>query len=125
MYTIQIYYTTGNSFGSKEETDDIGYSFETKEEARIVLSYIKEHYKMYKELNEWQPYTQRNNKAITREAILNRYKDKIWFYSQYPDQAIKYLDRNISCFWTGYFETLHTATIILENKDSDEDCFHA
>lgn len=124
MYTIQISYRTGNSFGSEDVVEDIGYSFETRKEARLVLSYIKEHYQMYKEINEWQPYP-RKNKEFTRQAITSRHKDKPWYYSEYPEHSVRYLDRNISCFWCGYFETLYTAKIILEDTESDEDTYHA
>lgn len=125
MYGIEIYYRTGNSLGSEDMTEELGYSFETKEEARLFLSYIKEHYQMYKEINDWRPYSERKNKEFTREAILERNKDKPWFYSDYPQQTIKYLDTHVSCFWTGYFETLYTAKVVLENTESDEDIFNA
>lgn len=123
MFTIEIYYTTGNSFGSHEETDYIGYSFDTREEARIVLTYIKEHYEMYEKLNEWGMYKQ-------REERIKPYINKPWFIpitekdNHSFEYGINYKDRRISCFWCGYFETLHYAKIVHESLEEDEDAFY-
>lgn len=118
MYTIQIYYKTGNSFGSHDETDTIGYSFETREEARIVLSYIREHYTMYCDLE----YTYKK----VKDEIIKQNEYKPWFIKDQYDgykYGIQYKDRRIDCFWCGYFESLYNAKIILENQESDEDSF--
>lgn len=118
MYTIEIYYQTGDSFGSNTRIETIGYSFETREEARLVLSYIKEHYTMYRDLE--------NDYKKIKNDIIKQYEDKPWFIKDKFDgykYGIQYKDRRIDCFWCGYFETLYNATIILENQESDEDSF--
>lgn len=37
MYTIEIDYITGDSFGSRDETDTIGAIFENIDQAKIAL----------------------------------------------------------------------------------------
>lgn len=122
MYTIEISYQTGDSFGSEDCLENIGWSFETKEEAQLVLLYIKENYIFNKELEEFNTYSNRN---LSTKTLHDKYKDKAWYYKYYTTNTIKYKDRQISAFWIGYFETLYYAKVIHEIKENNEDIFYA
>jgi hypothetical protein len=43
-FEIKIYYVTGDSFGSHEETERLGPIFEDLEQARVAARRIREHY---------------------------------------------------------------------------------
>ena len=45
MYTIKAYYRTGDSFGSEDTSDMLGYSVSSLETAEKALQYLGEHYK--------------------------------------------------------------------------------
>lgn len=143
-YKIEIYYSTGNSFGSHNETETLELTWQNIDIAKENLVRIKEHYEMYEELNN--TYNNRD-----RLNILNKNKDKEWFvnepilYSisknckihekQKGDNDWEYrFDQDIAetcinlkadnnntmrmtAFWCGYFETLHSAEIIQDDTD--------
>lgn len=117
--TIEIHYATGNSFGSHDETEQIGWEFDSLDEAKQALQCIKEHHQFYHDLDS---YEARRNGG--RQAVIDRYKDKEWFDPEYPEQRFKFGDRYISAFWTGYFETLHTATIVFVQKELDPHVYY-
>lgn len=121
MYTILIKYQTGDSFNSTDTEDTIGYSFETREEARVVLGYIKEHYDLYKTKDSYMPRHVIENKinSCRKKPWFNNKEDYNWEYS------IIYKDTIISCFWCGYFDILYSAHVILETEeDTDKDSFY-
>ncbi len=123
VYTIEISYTTGDSFGSHEETDTVGCIWRDKEQARLALSYIKEHYELYKRTNAWNVDNQ------TIEEVESIVKEKPWVsdevYHWQHRIRLPFEDKikTVSTFWTGYFETLHTARIIVEGDDEDSFSF--
>lgn len=119
MYTIEINYTTGSSISSYVEIDTIGYQSESKEELRLLLSYIEKHNEMCLKLNNSYRYSR-----IKKEDILNLYSKEPWFVVDYPPQSILFNDRLLACFWIGYFETIHYAKIIAVNKEEDKDCIY-
>lgn len=122
MYTILVKYQSGDSFGTDEREEEIGYSFETREEARIVLGYIREHYEMYQDINGYITPQIKENKLKT-------YRLRPWFNtdedSMYYEHTIKYKDRTISCYWCGYFDKLHSAHVILDSPEDDKDNYYA
>ena len=106
MYTIEITYRTGNSFGSHEEVDIVGYSWDSLDNAKESLKRIKEHYLYYRSKN-------------------SRYKEKVNKPDHYKSDfsvTIMGNDKNkieeISAFLCGYFETLYEVKII-EDEDND------
>lgn len=122
-YTIRIDYTTGDSFGCSEETDDVGCVWENKELARKSLADIKEHYQYYKEKNDyWNAYGKRK----TEKELLKEIKDKSWYSKDYWEHCIL-LDKDdntqqlVSCFWTGYFERLNVAEVVTLEEENSED----
>ena len=124
MYTIEIHYTTVNSFGSDDYTDTIGLVWKDKELARKALASIKEHYKLYEEYNAWD--VRRSEKEIDKEA-----KSKEWYKnsSSNPGDWHYYCAAEMDdgswremgvSMWCGYSETLHSARVIC-CADEDED----
>ena len=113
-YTIEIFYQTGDSFGSLSHTDTINWEFDDVEEAKTCLQTLREHHKMCMDLDD---YKARRNGG--RQGVLDKYAHKEWFDAEYPEQRFKYQDRYISVFWVGYFESLHTAEVVRVDKKSD------
>lgn len=115
-YAIEMVYTTGDSFGSHEETEVVGCLWEDKEQARLALSYIKEHYEFYKEANAWRS-------TKTAKDMEKAVKNKPWVELDYWEYGlilpVGNSTQRISAFWCGYFETLHSATIISVGDDED------
>lgn len=131
MYTIEIEYKTGDSFGSEELTEQVGYVWDKIEDAKLTLSYIKEHWKLYAALHD------RNVPAVKVEKLLKAAKSRPWFYISndpldrgdafgYWTRCIIVVDNSggttsIGAFWTGYFERLLSATVVACVDDNDND----
>lgn len=129
-YTIEIDYTTGNSFGSERSQEQIGLVWTDKNLARKALKSIKEHYKLHEELDNcnclWTET--RNEKDILKEVY-----SKDW-YTKLESHGKEYWKYNLAAelddgtwrsiesgMWIGYFETLHGAKIV--SLCDDEDSF--
>ena len=125
MYTIEVNFATGNSFGSHDETETIALVWKDKELARKALVTIKEHYEYYEKLNG---YNRTTNKQLYRE--LKKHK---WFKqsNKYPnDESMwgyrcavelddgSWIDLDVGV-WCGYFEQLHNASIVNVNDEQD------
>lgn len=110
MYTIEVHYTTGNSFGSHEETDQVGYAWNDIELAKKALQDIKEHYQFY-----------HGNECTNKPA-----KNKSWCIDcEWPAYRLKVLGNDnkyhiISAYWIGYFESLISANVTSEDEDDME-----
>ena len=145
-YKIKIYYSTGDSNSSNDETSYLDLTWVNLDIAKENLRRIKEHYLQYQELRSW------NHKD--RLQIFNENKHKNWFvnipklfcissncaidekdkkkvgdgnWEYRPDQHFaeyclklktdKGSTMQISAFWCGHFESLHSAEIELNNDD--------
>ena len=115
-YSINIHYKTGDSFGSSEESEEIG-SFETLEDAKEFLKFLKEHHKFVTELNKL-----RSLESINK--FKNKYNKEPWYYLKAPEYSFNYKERNYSAFYIGYFETLLQATIVVLNKNIESDWYY-
>lgn len=125
MFTINIEYTTGDSFGSNDTSDTISAVWKDKQLARKALQDIKEHYEFYTAKDKWG-VTPRQRSIIEQKA-----SKSTWYCSDYPEYSLKllmddgtYLD--IHCFWTGYFETLNKAEVVVhtDSNGNTEDCIY-
>lgn len=127
MYKIKAYYTTGDSFGSEETDTILELGWENLDIAKANLQRIKEHYKFYRELNDYWSRSRRTSEVIKEEV-----SSKDWYYSEfsvklYADNGNEFI---ISAPWCGYFETLHRCEIIKEigtddmSFDTSEDFFN-
>lgn len=118
-YTIEIDYTTGDSFGSHEARDEVGCVWEDKEQAQLALSYIREHYAFYQSLQGW-------NRSKTEKQVFQEVKKQPWFDPEFGEYwqyglSLPCADgkQHVSAFWTGYFERLNGAKIIALEDDLD------
>lgn len=115
-YVIKVHYTTGDSFQSHDDVDEVGMQWSNLEKAKLALQYIKEHYQAYRANNE-------GSWIRPNQFKIDSIKDKPWFHGKaggrYWEHAILVEDdmgelHQISPFWCGYFERLHSAEIVVE-----------
>lgn len=86
-YQIQYSYSTGDSFGNEDRTSILELSWNNLDVAKKNLKAIKEHYKMYKEiesLNSWS-----NKSGNTNQDVLEKYKDNWWFVNKRDKLFVK------------------------------------
>lgn len=133
MYTIELHYTTGNSFGSHKKTNTIGLLWENKGLAKKALATLKEQYKLYSEQEKSYRYNRSNDqiykevqskewyiKALENEKKGYKPDTHYWWYDccvEMDDGKWRNLPTSMYC---GYFETLHSAQIKLIGEE-DED----
>lgn len=139
-YSIEIYYKTGDSFNSYNETDKIGMVFKDIKDAEKALSIIGDHYKFVQKL-ENDTRIMRNRREIIEQS-LKELRGKEWYQ---PNPEIKFqkeIDgseknrlelfdfywqhyiylpvdgekKHIETFWVGHFETPISAKIVLEKE---------
>ena len=124
-YTIEVTYTTGDSFESDQVTNTIGLAWRSLELAKAALKTIKEHYDFYQEFDACY-----SNWKDTRseKAILKDVNSRVWCRGKAEDKysmkAKAKMDdrrwRNIPTgMWCGYFETLHSARVVLTEGSDD------
>ena len=117
-YTINIEYTTGDSFHSEEAEDTVDLEWEDMAVIKIALQRIKEHYKWYKNINGYNRFdpeiderpkwhkTNMENNTFNRQHVINLPMD---------DGT----EQQIGAFWCGHFETLNAAEIVLVKPEFD------
>jgi hypothetical protein len=144
-YRIKISYRTGNSFRSEDTEDTLEIGWNNLDIAKQNLQFIKEHYEMYKDLDAYTPkkskeqwYELNQNKEwFVYEKVLY-YKDNAIderHRFKYNNEDLKYMPDNTMaqnciklkldngndfqmwCFWCGYFETLYSAEIEMDDSD--------
>lgn len=134
-YSIEIDYTYGDSFNSERSKLVLEESWNL-ENAKINLQRIKEHYQAYNNRNSFVSCMLKNHE----DKLLEEIKSKPWYVSQDDmtyksyhnpwENNVKLLDNNNSPYvyststWTGYFEILHGARIVLINDKEDDMEFH-
>lgn len=108
MWTIEVDYTTGNSFNTERGVEEIGCVFEQLDDAKTALGYIKEHYAAYK---HYDAPSYRVDKPFKEDTIKGRpwYSKDYWTGTMFVPIGTE--EQKIYAFWTGYFETLHGAKI--------------
>lgn len=135
-YSIEIDYTHGDSYHSERSNLTIEEFCWNLETAKINLQRIKEHYQAYNSRNGYVSCMMKNKENNLLEEI----KSKLWYVSN-DDMEYKSLidpwENNIKLLeddgsnkvystytWTGYFEILHGARIVLINDKEDDMEFH-
>lgn len=110
-YTIRIDYTTGDSFSSYDETQDLDGEWKNMEILEENLQRIKNHYRKYRDfdyhnMKEWVKkfpvgcvYTGRKERPDSYRMLLELLTDDGKPYTFMP-------------FWCGYFEHLNAAEIV-------------
>ena len=111
-YTIEISYRTGSSFGSEDCVQTIEHEWSDMEVAKANLKRIKNHYEWSQEhIDLWH-----KPKVKLPEGV-------VW-NDEYRMILLELLLDNgktitASAFWTGHFEQLHEARVVLVDG-SDE-----
>lgn len=127
MYTIKIYYRTGNSFGSHDEEDELEGNW-TLEIAKENLKRIKAHYQLYQLRKNYYSISLRDK----AEKFLEDARKEPWFSAGSGRSEWEYslnllendgTSKNYSTFWCGYFEQLNSAKIISKISEDDEMTF--
>lgn len=120
-FLIKVDYKTGNSFGSRRETEFIGLSWENLDIAKLNLIRIKEHYLFYQAKHgyrsRWNPKEDR--------SLIESASSQPWYSSEYGDHGLMLqlddgTNQVVSAFWCGYFEKLFTAEVV-PDADSESD----
>lgn len=148
MYKIEITYKTGNSLGSHTETEILEVEFSSLEVAKANLLRIKEHYEMYFSSYRERNKSELLSRYISKDWFVN--EPKLWSISKNimiyephknlhkeDDLVYKpdyyraegcinlYLDNGnkmqMSCFWIGYFETLLSIKIVVDEEGCEYD----
>ncbi len=126
-YTIEVHYSTGDSFHTHEENHDIGLVWNDKQLAIKALSHIKEQHQLYKQLDLTYGKKEQEeliNSIVSKEWVQNidnsLDKKDYWTYclSSLMDDGSY---RTISIIWLGYFENLISAKVKEINSDQVEE----
>ena len=108
-YTIEIQYTTGDSFSSSEETGKVGYCWIKLEQAKKALDDIEAHYKCYQDTEGYH----RKNKDCWKKAAWSTKTDN-WKFTVLVEDDDGNRTVKLDAFWVGYFETLNEASVVSE-----------
>lgn len=123
MYTIMIHYSTGDSFGSSDTTDELPVLWENLDKAKEALRVIKKHKEACDEIRA-------SRYRSHEKEILKKYEAEYWFctgknFEDSHDYNFYVLDDNddkvrVYAFWMGYFENIQFAEIIIvPDKEND------
>jgi len=108
-YKIEISYQTGNSFGSSDEVDFLEYEWNNLDMAKESLSRIRNHHEYCEE------YTGYNKPRVKLpKGVLWDNEGSCILLELVTDDGKPYI---YQAFWIGYFEHLHSASIIYDDDD--------
>jgi hypothetical protein len=79
MFTIEIYYTTGDSFNTYSEVEKIGAAFPTLELAQKALKSIEEHYSFVKQVENDRKYHHVMGKEEYMKSKVDELYSKDWY----------------------------------------------
>lgn len=109
MYSIDITYRTGDSFGSHTVNDLVGAIWDDLDEAKEALKIIKEHHIFISS----REYRYSRGKTKTTEIEKNS-----WYAGEYSIYVpVNGKKTKISTFWVGWFESLIKAEIVIDDPD--------
>jgi len=109
-YKIVIDYRTGDSFNTNYCVENLEIEWNNIDMAKESLSRIKNHYEYYGK-----------NSSLYRKPDEDTPKGVAWD-DEYRMIMLELVDDDgkpylYSSFWTGYFESLHSAKIIFDDND--------
>lgn len=123
-WTINVKYTTGDSFGSERTEETIGMVWRDLEAAKEGLRVIKKHKKACDEIRDAR---YQSNEEFLRAKL----RDEYWFssgkgFENNHEYNLFMLDddsqpQRVYAFWMGYFEQIHSAHIVVHVDVGDED----
>lgn len=108
QFTIQITYQTGNSFGTEEQTEDVGPTWDLPD-AKQALKDIVAHNEATQAVNgSWSKVKEED------------YKNESWYIKEFWVYALLAGGKHVHAFWHGYFETLLEARVVPVEELDDE-----
>jgi hypothetical protein len=116
-WTIRIEYTTGDSNGSYDTSDDIELTWSELDNAKAALARIRE-------FNDAENHNQEAELGWSRKKPIDLTKLAA-YSSEYPEVTINLKlddgsEQRIHAFWRGYFENLRKAEIVpVDEQDND------
>jgi len=118
MYRIKYYYRTGSSFGSEDREELLEFEWTDLKTCKDALQRIKEHYKWYKSVSSSYSFSP---KTIERpQWHIDELVDNGLHESTIQNMIVFKSDKGkLFQFWApwcGYFETLYSAEIVLDEK---------
>lgn len=125
-YTIEVHYSTGDSFKTYDETHDVGLIWNDKALAIKALSHIKEQHQLYYQLD--LTYDRKEREKLIQSIISKEWIDQSKTLLQKQDHwkfSISCLMddgsyRTLRTNWLGHFERLMSAKIKRLNSDDEE-----
>lgn len=128
-YTIEVYYQTGDSFGSEMTNDTIGPVWKDKNLAYKALEEIMEFNDFYSVYSGWGISESR------RKKVIELAKKRPWYIESeydfgFPSTMTMLMDdgSRMSCymhFITGYFEHLESAKVIEYHEEEPDQPLYA
>ena len=106
-YGIEIYYQTGSTFGSSEETSTLDLEWNNLDIIKDNLNRIREHHKWYEDNHGYRIYSERDKSRIKKPKCADAKR-----YSCIKLLTDDKKELEICAFWVGYFETLYYAKVI-------------
>jgi hypothetical protein len=119
-YTINLQYTTGDTFQTYDTEGELGISWENLDVAKDALQRIKEFERSVQHNESYEVRYGCNNKQPIDLITLKGYSPK------YTDVCIMLplddgTEHRHSRFWDGYFERLNSAEIVPVDKHKEDD----
>ena len=122
-WTILVKYTTGDSFGSEKTEDTLGIVWRDLDKAKEGLRVLKAHYKA---CNDIRAARYQNHENKIRTKLMDEYwfgKSEVGYSHEYNINMLT--DTNdlmgVYAFWMGYFETIHSAHIVVYVEDEQDE----
>ena len=112
IYTINIEYTTGDSFHTENAEKTVELEWENVEIAIEAMNRIKEHNHWVEERNRSNRWSSKPPSRPSWHKIEDEEDDKemLDFFINLPlDDGTEH---QIHCFWTGYFENITALEVI-------------
>ena len=123
-YKIKISYTTGNSLDSEKATDLLELTWENLDVAKANLKRIRQHYLFYMVDDTGGKNSYWFNSMTPEEKIMYEQREQLDWYCKGKNFHYSIIlktdygnNYQISPFWVGYFEILHSAEIIVDQSD--------
>lgn len=89
MFTIEIYYTTGDSFNTFSEVEKIGAAFPTMELAQKALKSIQDHYEFVREVETNRRYHHVTGTIDALREKVNELCAKEWYIDFFCEEEKK------------------------------------
>ena len=121
-YVIKAEYTTGDSFHTEETSDILSPVWTDIEKAKKALSWLTEHHRYYDEVENsprWREHNFDTSDVVTKPWYKDgkSYGQNNWEWSCLVELDDGTLHTVSTSMYHGYFETLHSLEIVVEEPN--------